>query len=104
MKYTIEITDAEDSILIPYAQSQNSSVAAMIVINGKENMIQGALRAYCRKAVSTGAVDQSIISALVKDENAIWSAVHADWQGKKAFAGIIAAVLTGEVVAAKAAA
>ena len=103
MKHFIETSDVEDSILTPYAKSQNTTVAALISANGKAQVVQSALRSFCQKAASTGAIDQAVAQAVLKDENAIWNAVHSDWNGAKAFAGIIAAVLSGEAAPAKAA-
>lgn len=103
MKSVIETTDAEDSILIPYAKIQGVSLSDLIASNGKENAVQGALRHYASHAARTGAVDPAVAAAVCKDENAVFQAITNDWRGDKKFSGVMSAVLQGKAGVASAA-
>lgn len=93
MKYTIELTEAEDSILTPYAASQKQTAVELVVSVGKMQALQAALRSYADEASRSGSVDGAILAVLAKDVGAVFNAVWTDWSDKKTFLPLVSSVL-----------
>jgi hypothetical protein len=99
---TIETTSNEDVLLAAYATSVNKTVSELVANQGKQGVIDSALRAYAERAASSGALDNAVAASISKDQNAIWTAVRNDWSNAQAFVSVIAASLAGSTSAAAA--
>lgn len=90
MDITIKLTAEEDQVLTPYAALVKTTVAELVAQYGLTQAVQLALRAYVDGLqVKDAVVPEQIQAAILRDSNAIWTAVDTDWRNQRQLAGII---------------
>lgn len=98
MNITITITAEEDQVLTPYAAMVNTTVAELVAQYGLVQAVHMALRAYVDGLQAKDAVvPAEIQAALLRDSNAIWTAVDMDWRNQRKLAGTIHDALAARV-------